>query len=428
MINYFWNIESYISSQKSKFFFIFCIAFLFRYLFANFSGIDNFDGPDNHRYMVQSDEILNGNLNLETKLFITAPLFPYLLAAFKWIFGPQYIFMLEAFQIILSSVSAACLMLTAKIIFKSDRVALLSGLVFSFFPITLYYSHQFSQESIFQSLFIISIYFYCLFISDGKTKSLLFFATLFSLALLTKSIILPIFPFLLISIIIRFKLSKKTSLQLSLSILTIFIFTLPYGLYNKVVNNAFVIASSGQGGHFLTGRNDDFYTYVTNPPQSNTPEYRRLKNMDFHIFDKLIDDVKDQDHKYQQDIYLQAGIKWMLENPKKALHLSWVNIRNFLMPGYNIFHHPFHLWLITFLISLPVFIFAYLEIIRKLRTDPVNHLAVLSIFFGMLSVSIIFYAQNRFRAVTLEPYYLMYACSHLIYLFEHKFKLLKKSQ
>jgi 4-amino-4-deoxy-L-arabinose transferase-like glycosyltransferase len=377
--------------------------------------------------MMQSDEILNGNLNLETKLFITAPLFPYLLAAFKWIFGSKFIFALEAFQIILSSVSAACLMLTSKIIFKSDRVALLSGFVFCIYPITLYYSHQFSQESIFQSLFIISIYFYCLYISDPRTKSLLLFTIIFSLALLTKSIILPIFPLLLMSIIFKFNLSKKTIFQLCLSLITIFMITLPYGLYNKVVNNSYVISSSGQGGLFLTGHNDDFYTYVTNPPSSDSPEYKRLKNMEYHIFDKLISDVKDQDHKYQQDIYLNAGIKWILENPKKAFHLNWVNIRNFLMPGYNIFHHPFHLWLITFLMSLPVFLFAYIEIIRRLRIDPLNHLAISSIFVGMLSVSIIFYAQNRFRAVTIEPYYLMYACSFAIYLIEDKLKFLQKN-
>jgi len=421
------NIQSHIVSQKSKFFLIFCFAFLFRYIFSSLSGIDNFDGPDNHRYMIQSDEILNGNFNLETKLFITAPLFPYLLAIFKWIFGTKFIFALEAFQIILSSVSAGCLMLTAKIIFKSNRVALLSGFIFCIYPITLYYSHQFSQESIFQSLFIISIYFYCLYISDSRTKSLLLFTILFSLALLTKSIILPIFPLLIMSIIFKFNLSRKTIFQLSLSLITIFMITLPYGIYNKVVNNSYVISSSGQGGLFLTGHNDDFYTYVTNPPPLDSPEYKRLKNMEYHIFDKLIFDVKDQDHKSQQSIYLNAGIKWMLENPKKAFHLNWVNVRNFLMPGYNIFHHPFHLWLITFLLSLPVFIFAYIEIIRRLRMDPLNHLAISSIFIGMLAVSIIFYAQNRFRAVTIEPYYLMYACSFVIYLIEDKLKFFQKN-
>jgi len=45
---------------------------------------------------------------------------------------------------------------------------------------------------------------------------------------------------------------------------------------------------------------------------------------------------------------------------------------------------------------------------------------------GIFTVSIIFYAQNRFRAVTIEPYYLMYACSFFIYLLEDKFRLLKK--
>ena len=420
------KIQSLIASQKSKFFFIFCIAFLFRYLFSYFSGIDNFDGPDNHRYMVQSDEILDGNFNLETKLFITAPLFPYLLAAFKWIFASNYILALEAFQIILSSISAACLMLTAKIIFNSERVALLSGLAFCVFPITLYYTHQFSQESIFQSLFIISIYFFCSFMSNTKTKNLFLFSIIFSLALLTKSIILPIFPLLIMAAIFKFKFSKKTILQLSLSIITVFIVTLPYGLYNKAVNNTYVISSSGQGGLFLTGHNNDFYAYVTNPPASDSLEYRRLKNMDYQIFDKLALDIKDQDHKTQQDIYLDAGIRWVLENPKKASHLTLVNIRNFLMPGYNIFHHPFHLWLLTFLMSLPVFTFAYIEIIRGLRAAPLNHLPIASIFAGMLSVSIIFYAQNRFRAVTIEPYYLMYACSFIIYILENKFKFLRK--
>ena len=412
------NIRPYIATQKSEFFLIFCVAFLFRYLFSSFSGIDNFDGPDNYRYMVQSDEILNGNFNLEEKLFITAPLFPYLLAAFKGIFASQYILALEAFQISLSSLSAVYLMLTSKIIFNSKRVGLLSGILFSIYPISLYYSHQFSQESIFQSLFIISIYFFCSFMSDARNRNLVLFSTIFSLALLTKSIILPILPFFIIAIFIKFKLFKKTIFQVFSILAIVFMVTLPYGLYNKAVNNAYVIASSGQGGLFLTGHNDDFYTYVTNPPSKSSLEYRRLKNMDYHIFDELASGIKDQDHKYQQDIYLKAGIAWVLNSPKKALHLTWINIRNFLMPGYNIFHHPFHLWAITFLISLPVFVMAYIEIIRRLFISPHNHMAVASIFLGMLSVAIIFYAQNRFRAITIEPYYLIYCSSFLVFLYD----------
>lgn len=398
--------------------FIFCLAFIFRYLFSIFSGIDNFDGPDNYRYLVQSDAILEGNFNLEEKLFITAPLFPYLLAFFKWAFASNYIIALEAFQIFLSSISVIFLMFTSNLIFNNKRVALLTGLVFSMYPITLYYAHQFSQESIFESLFIISIYFFSLFLSTRSSIDLIIFSIIYSLALLTKSIILLIFPFLILAMLFKFRLSAKTILQVCSSVLIIFVLTLPYGVYNKIVNNSYVLASSGQGGHFLTGHNDDFYTYVTNPPAKESAEYQRLKNMDYKIFDELDEEVKDRDHKYQQDIYLNAGIKWSLENPRKALELTWINLRNFITPGFNFFHHPFNLWLLTFLMSVPIFIMAYLEIVRMLLAKPYDHLVIVSIFLGMLSVALIFYAQNRFRAVTIEPYYLIYFSSFLVFLYD----------
>ena len=398
--------------------FIFCLAFMFRYLFSIFSGIDNFDGPDNYRYLVQSDAILKGNFNLEEKLFITAPLFPYLLAFFKWAFASNYIIALEAFQIFLSSISVIFLMLTSNLIFNNKRVALLTGLVFSMYPITLYYAHQFSQESIFESLFIISIYFFSLFLSTRRYIDLIIFSIIYSLALLTKSIILLIFPFLILAMLFKFRLSAKTILQVCSSVLIIFVLTLPYGVYNKIVNNSYVIASSGQGGHFLTGHNDDFYIYVTNPPAKDSAEYQRLVNMEYKIFDELDEKVKDRDHKYQQDTYLNAGIKWSLENPRKALELTWINFRNFVTPGFNFFHHPFHLWLLTFLMSLPIFIMAYLEIVRMLLAKPYDHLVIVSIFFGMLSVALIFYAQNRYRATTIEPYYLIYCSSFLVFLYD----------
>jgi len=398
--------------------FIFCLAFMFRYLFSIFSGIDNFDGPDNYRYLVQSDAILEGNFNLQEKLFITAPLFPYLLAFFKWAFASNYIIALEAFQIFLSSISVIFLMLTSNLIFNNKRVALLTGLVFSMYPITLYYAHQFSQESIFESLFIISIYFFSLFLSTRRYIDLIIFSIIYSLALLTKSIILLIFPFLILAMLFKFRLSAKTILQVCSSVLIIFVLTLPYGVYNKIVNNSYVIASSGQGGHFLTGHNDDFYIYVTNPPAKDSAEYQRLVNMEYKIFDELDEKVKDRDHKYQQDTYLNAGIKWSLENPRKVLELTWINFRNFVTPGFNFFHHPFHLWLLTFLMSLPIFIMAYLEIVRMLLAKPYDHLVIVSIFFGMLSVALIFYAQNRYRATTIEPYYLIYCSSFLVFLYD----------
>jgi len=61
---------------------------------------------------------------------------------------------------------------------------------------------------------------------------------------------------------------------------------------------------------------------------------------------------------------------------------------------------------------------AYLEIVRMLLAKPYDHLVIVSIFFGMLSVALIFYAQNRYRAVTIEPYYLIYFSSFLVFLYD----------
>ncbi len=404
---------------------VFFLAVFVRYMFSIFSGVDNFDGPDNFRYLEQSDRILEGNFNLEEKLFITAPLFPYILALFKFLFASKYVFALQAFQIILSGVSVIFLMLGSKLIFKNYYTTLLTGLVYSIYPVTLYYVHQFSQESIFQSLFIISIYYFLHYMDTGRLNSLLKFSLIFSLALLTKSIILLIFPFLMLSALIKFKLTKKTIGHIVSCAAILLLITLPYGAYNKFVNGSYVIASSGQGGHFLTGHNDDFYIYVTNPPPRDSSEYRRLRNMDYKIFDQLEPIIEGKNHKFQQDIYLQAGIEWSLQNPKKLLELAWINIRNFIMPGFNIFHHPFSMWLLTFMISLPIFIFAYVEIIRNLLTNYKSHLTILSIFSGMLSVAIIFYAYNRYRVTTIEPYYVMYACSYMVYVLQEKLKYMR---
>ena len=415
-------------SERSQIILIFCIAFIFRYLFSLFSGIGNFEIPDIVRYMAQSDSILEGRFNLDGKLFITAPLFPYILAFFKFVFGASYIAALEIFQITLSSISVVMLMQTAYVIFKDQRIKLLVGIAMSIYPVTLYYVHQFSQESIFQSLFIISIYYYSVFFTKEQIKDLILFSVFFALALLTKSIILLMFPFLMISLLFKFQITRKKIFQICCSVSIILLITAPYGIYNKVVNNTYVIASSGQGGLFLTGHNDDFYTYVVNPPPNDSSEYQRLKNMDYKIFEKLESQITNKDHKFQQATYLNAGIEWSLQNPDKFFHLLWVNIRNFLQPGFNIFHHPFNLWLLTFLMSAPVYVLAYIEIIRRLLIAPRDHLAIASIFLGMISVAIIFYHQGRFRAITVEPFYLMYACSCFIYILQTKLKLLKKTE
>ena len=191
---------------------------------------------------------------------------------------------------------------------------------------------------------------------------------------------------------------------------------MPYGIYNKIVNGTYIIASSGLGGHFVTGHNEDFYKYVICPPSPENSEYKRLKNMDFDVYRLLEPELIGLNHQQKQNRYLQEGIKWCLNNPTHFFELLLYNLKSYLSPGFAKAHHPFRLWLLTLIISAPVFLLAYFEIIRQIFLNFKSHLVVLSVFFGMLLFSLGFYAQNRFRVVTIEPLYLMYACSGGIFL------------
>lgn len=398
---------------------LFLLAMTIRYIWACFSGVDNFSGPDWERYDIQSNEILKGNFNLETQLFITAPLFSYIVAGIKYIFKDNYTIVLEFIQILLSSIAVVFLAMTARILFNDKRMMIFTGVCFAFYPITLFWVHQFSQETFFQSLLIICIYFFTSYFKDRRYSNLWIASILFALALLTKSHIQITIPLLIIGLAITATSIRNALVEACIVTGSIFLITLPYGLYNQITNGTYVISSSGGGGFFLTGHNEDVYTYIVNPPPLGSKEHDRLHRMDFTVFRNLEKQSTGLTHSEKQRLYFQTGLSWVLENPEKAFHLAIVNFINFIKPGFHRENQPYNRWIISFLLSLPVFILAYFEIFRRLREDWRQHIPVVSLFLTMLIFSVLFYSQNRFRVITLEPFYLMYACSGLFFVIKN---------
>jgi len=397
---------------------LFLFAITFRYGWASLSGISNFSGGDWGRYDEQSNGILMGNFNLETGLFITAPLFSYTLALFKLIFSDSYVKALELFQITLSSISVIFLALTTNEIFKSRTTSLLTGYAFALYPITLYWVHVFGQETLFQAILIMGLYYFTRFIRDRENRTILVASILLSLALLTKSHILLIIPFLILSIILTSEKFFQAIRPVVIMLATIILTTLPYGIYNKIVNDTYVVASSGGGGMFLTGHNDDVFAYIVNPPPLGSDEHQRLKRMDFYVFRDLSPKLEGLSHSEKQSLYLKVGLEWTVSNIEKSVILAAVNLKNFLQPGFHKGLHDPKLWLISFVIALPVFMLAYLEILRSVVGKWRAHTQIISLFLGMLAFSIIFYSQNRFRVITIEPWYLMYACSGFVFFYK----------
>ena len=86
----------------------------------------------------------------------------------------------------------------------------------------------------------------------------------------------------------------------------------------------------------------------------------------------------------------------------------------------NINFYSTKIWLISFMISLPIFLFAYIEIIKRVLLKFKENLVILSIFFSMISFVVIFYHIGRYRTVIIEPLYIIYASSFIVNVFKRK--------
>jgi hypothetical protein len=254
----------------------------------------------------------------------------------------------------------------------------------------------------FQYHFIFTVYFLLKAVYKNHFPSLVLSAVLFSITFLTKSHILLYAPFIPLFIFLSKNKTFRQKLAYSATFALIcFVFTLPYGLYNLKVNNTYVISSSGEGSFFLIGHNDDMYKSLVTPP-------RRASIMEYEVIERLKPKREGLTHSEIQKMYFAEGVRWSLENPRKYLLLKIYNLYYFLMPGVNPNYYSFRFWLASLLISLPVYLFAYFGIFTSLRRNFRKHFWIFGLFLSMFIFSVGFYVQNRFRTITLEPFYILY--------------------
>jgi hypothetical protein len=390
---------------------IFTVALLARLLWAVFSGLGPEAGTDFRRYDTLSDNILSGDLNLETKLFIVAPLFPYTLALAKLVFGSNWFTGLALIQILISSASTVYLSKAAALVHHKRAMAITAGMLYALSLPTIYYTHLPSQESLFQSLFVISFYWLCQYSSAPTSAALARFSIAFTLALLTKSHVILMIPLLLAFILVKRKATIKALGDAGILLTIIGLLTMPYGLYNLRANGTYVISSSGSGVFFLTGHNEEFYQWLVNTPPKGSFEFDRLNSMNFSAYEEGIS--AGLTHRQRQSIYLKRGLDWVLKNPVKSANLIVYNIWHHLRPGYSLRFQSLRNWAAAMLFNAPIYTLAYIEMIKGLRR-PAAHIPAYIVFASMLVFVAIFYAQNRFRLITIEPIYILYASPGIV--------------
>ena len=245
-------------------------------------------------------------------------------------------------------------------------------------------------------------------------------AAFFSIVFLTKSHILLFTPFIALAYFLYIKPVGRGALFALCFAAISLASTLPFGIYNLHQHGEYVMSSNGLKFHFYTGNSDFGYASIVDVPPKNTLAYTRLKDFNLSYFNgEIHDSIMALPQKVKQRFYFQFSLNWIKDNPSKFIELKINNLIRFLMPGVSRRQYPATLWLLALLVSFPVYLFGYAGMIIALRKDFRVHFFILGLFFTMVMFSVVFYAQNRFRTITLEPFYIIYGAFGFLYSIEY---------
>lgn len=419
----------YKSHQTATYIAIFLLCLVVRIAFTLYMGsYNNYALEADSKQLIEfADQALQFNFNFDYGRFITSPLFSIFAAVHKILFGVYWGTGLLIILILISSLSGVYIFKITQLLFNKINVSLCSALIYAFFPLTIWFVQSFSQEMLFQTLYIFTTYHLIKYTKTKTNRSLYYSAILYSLSFLTKSHILLFSPFIIIIFYYTHSKNIKQWLKSSIQYASIcLLFALPYFAYHLIKNDLIVISSNGAAYQFYLGNTNVSYhnlveventSSIVNP---STEYYYGEKNRHDSIITLPINK--------RQKIFFQDALHWMKNNPSKWFITKLWDIYFFLIPGVSYKHYPFTEWLITFAISLPLYLFAYTAIVLLLKQDPKNHLIIAFNFITMLLFSTIFYVQNRFRSITIEPLYICYASYMLIVIYEKYMKNKHASQ
>lgn len=419
-------VKNYLPPQPYK---IFLLFFITRFLFLKISGFDNFQlQPDSIWFNDQSSEVLIGNFNLLRPLFITAPFFSYFQAFIKFTFATNWLIILELLQLVIASVSGVYFYKLSKLILKDEQSSLISCVIFCFYPPTLWLVGTFTQDIWFQSFLIIFFYFFINALQNNSLKNLIISAIFFALTFLTKSHILIFLVFVPVIIYLNKNISFYRKIKFIIFFILIsFTATLPYGIYNLKVNKTYVISTNGLGGTLLVGRNEEAYLNHVKLNEITHEQKLRFRDTNYTIFKEIQPKLKDLNPSQIQNLYLGESIKWIISNKKKNLELTLNHIKRFFTPGLSKYWQPYNVWVISLIISAPLYILAYISIFRFLIIDFRENVWILGLALSILIFSAIFYFSGRFRVITLEPYYIIFASYYISNIIKLIFKNYEKN-
>lgn len=359
------------------------------------------------RYDILSDNILKGDHNLDITAFITPPLYVYTVALSKLIFSSQWTTAMTVYHFFLISVSAVYVYKIASCLFNDKTTAWMAAVFYIFYPLTLWYNFTLSQEASFQSFFIIFCYYFIMALRQNSSRYLVYAALFLVLAFLTKShIMLLLF---ILPAIIYLKAGFK-SFALFISCLSVFL--APKVAINYQQYGVYSISDYGAGSFFLAGHSSVTFPCLTSEIKKH-PEIIEEGcdlNIIFHppYHFENYGQVNTLPLPERNRLRFLIAWDWIKANPAKFLRLKWNAFKRFLLPGLDHrYYDPLMYWtslIIGLLIYIPAYYGLYLYRQKKVET-----IFFISLILLIAAIFIIFYPQNRFRVITVEPMLIIFS-------------------
>ena len=139
-------------------------------------------------------------------------------------------------------------------------------------------------------------------------------------------------------------------------------------------------------------------------PEKNSADFRRMKNINetagyFNGSQELYDSILTLPQKDKQRLFTSEAVNWIQNNPLKFLKLKIYDTVFFLLPGVSYRHYGLITYLVSFLISFPIYLLAYMAMAKEIRKQFALHSFMFYLFVAMLLFSVIWYTQNRFKTI-----------------------------
>lgn len=394
---------------------IFTGFLLVRLAFTLGSGYNHYVlQEDSSWYVGYADAWLRGEFDFDIGRFILSPGYVWFLAFCKAVFSAYWETGVTAIQLVVAALSGVYFYKLGKLLFN-ETVAAIATWAFCFLPLTFWWVHTFTAEILFQSLLIISVYYFLRSAQTEKAGQLFLSAVLLGVCLLLKSHIILFTPFIALYYLLN---GKNTRVRFAFPVLygmLCVLCLLPFTIYCWKTHHTLVLSSNGSGYQFYLGNTEAGYVTVVDPPAQGTADFDKLQDIvvyaGYFNGDKpYYDSIMARPQAVKQKLFRQEAMAWIDAHPKKFWTIKVYDVLKFLQPGVSYKYYPFAQWLLVFLVYAPVYFLAYFAIIWAIRREGIrNHIPITGLFVSMLLFSVIWYVQNRFRTITIEPFYILYA-------------------